>query len=103
MVVTNQEFAMTCGEHLDRFFGVCPDAAMQKRAVKALRFLAAAEKPLLGEPAGWAAGIVYELATRGRRACGVPGILNSDFEELFGVSMGTIRRRAAQVGELLAL
>lgn len=103
MAVANSEFTMTCGEHLERFFGAGPDAALQKRAAKALRFLATTEKPLPGRPEGWAAGIVYELATRGRRACGVPGILNGDFEALFGVSMGTIRKRAAQIGELLAL
>ena len=33
----------------------------------------------------------------------LPGILNSDFEAIFGVSMGTIRKRAAQINELLAL
>jgi hypothetical protein len=27
----------------------------------------------------------------------VPGILNADFEQFFGVSMSTVRKRAAQV------
>ena len=103
MAVANNEFAMTCSEHLARFFGACPGAALQKRAAKALRFLATTEKPLPGKPEGWGAGIVYELATRGRRACGVPGILNGEFEALSGVSMGMIRKRAAQIGKLPAL
>jgi hypothetical protein len=30
-------------------------------------------------------------------------VLNSDFEQFFGVSMGAIRKRAAQIEELLAL
>jgi len=30
-------------------------------------------------------------------------VLNSELEELFGVSMGTIRRRAAHIERLLAL
>lgn len=103
MAATNEECELACRKHLERFFASYRDGAMQRRALKALHLLKACNKPLLGKPEGWAAGIVYELATRGRRACGVPGILNSDFERFFGVSMGTIRKRAAQIGELLAL
>ena len=84
-------------EHLDRFFASYGDPAMQKGAMKALRFLAASNEPMRGKPESWAAGIVHAMATRGRRACGVPGILNADFEWFFGVSMSTVRRRAAQV------
>ena len=86
-----------CREHLDRFFKSYPDPAMQKRATKALRFLASGDAPLVGKPEGWAAGIIYALANRGRRACGVPGVLNAEFEQFFGVSMSTVRKRAAQV------
>jgi hypothetical protein len=103
MGIASRDFEDACREHLERFFSAHPDAAMQKSALKALRFLTARDKPLLGKPEGWAAGIIYALATRGRRACGVPGVLNRDFEQLFGVSMGTIRKRAAQIEESLAL
>ncbi len=103
MALTNQDSELACRERLELFFGSYRDAAMQKRAMKALRFLAACDKPLVGKPEGWAAGIIYALATRGRRAYGVPGVLNSDFEQFFGISMGTIRKRAAQIEELLAL
>ena len=103
MAVMNQDFELACRERLDHFFGSYRDAAMQKNALKALRFLTTCDKPLSGKPEGWAAGIIYALATRGQRACGVPGVLNRDFEQLFGVSMGTIRKRAAQIGDLLAL
>jgi len=89
-------------ELLERFFADHPDAALHKRVLKALRFLAAGDKPLAGKPAGWAGGIIYAVANRDRQACGVPGLLNSEFEARFGVSMGTICKRAAQIEELLA-
>jgi hypothetical protein len=38
-----------------------------------------------------------------RRACGVPGLLNCEFEAFFAVSMGTVRRRAAQVTEQISI
>lgn len=55
------------------------------------------------KPEGCAGGIIYAVANRDRRACGVPGLLNSEFEALVGVSMGTIRRQAAQIERILAL
>ncbi len=103
MALTNQDAELACRERLELFFGSYRNAAMQKSALKALRFLTACDTPLLGKPEGWAAGIIYKLATGDRRACGVPGILNSDFEQIFGVTMGTIRKRAAQIEELLSL
>lgn len=103
MAAMNQECALTCRESLERFFGDHPDAVTQRRALKALRLIIACEKPLRGKPEGWAAGIIYSLANRDRRACGVPGLLNSEVEARFGVSMGTIRKRAAQIERLLAV
>jgi len=91
------------GEHLDRFFTNCGNTWMQKAAGKALRFLASGEKPLHGKPEGWAAGLVYYLANRDRRACGVPGMLNAEFEEFFGVTMSTVRKRAAQIDRALEI
>jgi hypothetical protein len=88
---------LTCREHLDRFFRTYPDPATQRRAMKVLRFLGTGGDPLSGKPGGWAGGIIYALATRGRRPCGVQGFLNTEFELFFGVSMDTVRRRAAQV------
>lgn len=92
-----RQITQACRRHLERFFRSYPDSALQERATKALRFLAAGDAELAGKPAGWAAGIIYALANRGRRACGVPGILNAEFEQFFGVSMGTVRKRAVQV------
>ena len=102
MDVTNQDGELACRELLECFFADHPNVAVQKRVQKALRFLTADSKPLAGKPEGWAAGIIYAVTNRDRQACGVPGLLNSEFEALFGVSMGTIRRRAAQIAELLA-
>ena len=101
--MTKQGFELACREQLERFFGNHPNAAMKKRVLKALRFLTVSDKPLAGKPEGWAAGIIYAVANRDRQACGVPGLLNSEYQALFGVSMGTIRKRAAQITELLVL
>ena len=100
-VMMNHDSEMACRDCLELFFADHPDATLRKRALKALRLLAACDEPLAGKPAGWAAGIVYAVANRDRQACGVPGILNRELEALFGVSMGTIRKRAAQIAGLL--
>ena len=81
----------------NRFFAAYPNPTLNTRAVKALRFLAIGEKALTGKPEGWAAGVIYAVANLDRRACGVPGLLNSELTEFFGVTMETIRRRAAHV------
>jgi hypothetical protein len=103
MASVNQGCEKACRESLDRFFASYRDSGMQKGAMKTLRFLAAGDDPMGGKPEGWAAGIVYFLATREGRACGVPGILNADFEQFFGVSMGTARKRAAQVDRAMEI
>jgi hypothetical protein len=83
-----------------KFFATHPDAELEKHALRALRFLRCSEKPLGGKPEGWAAGIIYAVANQDRQACGVPGVLNSEFEAIMGVSMSTVRLRAAQVQRL---
>jgi len=102
MNATTTEFEAACQALLDRFFEAYPDTAMQKRTTKALRMLRASEKPLKGKAEGWAAGIIYAVATDGRSPCGVPGILNAELEQLMGVTMSTARYRSARVKELLA-
>lgn len=93
----------TCRNSLERFFAEHPDTATQQRALKAFRLLTACEKTLRGNPEGWAAGIIYWAANNDRRACGVPGVLNSEVEAIFRVSMDTVRRRAAQVERLVTI
>ena len=95
------EFEAACRAQLDRFFAAHPDATMRKRAMKALRTLRASEKPLKGKPEGWAAGIIYAVATDGHIPRGVPGLLNAEFEQFMGVTVGTARYRAARVTDLL--
>jgi hypothetical protein len=41
--------------------------------------------------------MIYAVANLDRQACGVPGLLNSEFTSFFSVSMETVRRRAASV------
>lgn len=103
MGMTNRNCELACRTLVERFFDDHPNAAMKRHALKALRFLAVSDKPLAGKPEGWAAGIIYAMANRDRQACGVPGLLNSECESLVGVSIGTIRKRAAQIERLLAL
>ncbi len=88
-------------DHLNRFFEQHPAPSLQKRAMKAMRLLESAYSPLPGKPEGWSAGIIYAVANRDRRACSVPGLLNSEVEAICDVSLGTIRRRAAQIARML--
>ena len=101
MNASSHDLESACREHLVRFFVAHPDAVLKKRALRALRFLRVSDKSLMGKAEGWAAGIIYAVASQDRRACGVPVVLNSEFETIMGVSMGTARRRAAQVERLM--
>ena len=101
MDAMSPEFEADCRALLGRFFATCPDATMRERAHSALRLLRASEKPLKGKVEGWAAGIVYFVTTDGRFPCGVPDMLNADFEQLMRTSMGTARYRAARVREIV--
>ena len=95
------DFEAACRAELDRFFAAHPDASMQERSMRTLRLLRASDKPLRGKVEGWAAGIIYAVATDARIPCGVPGLLNAEFVELMGVSMETVRYRAARVRDLV--
>ena len=110
MNTTNRDVELECEDFLNRFFDSNRDDALRKRSLKALRFLVADDEPLSGRPGGWAAGIVYALPNRYRLPCGVPGLLNKDLEEFFGVTiaysgakrawtMGTIRNLAGKSSE----
>jgi hypothetical protein len=101
MNVISLDFEAACQVALDRFFAAHPDVTMHKRTIRTLRMLRASERPLKGKVEGWAAGIIYAVATDARIPCGVPGVLNAEFVELMGVSMETARYRAARVRELV--
>jgi len=97
------DIVQTCREHLERFFAGYDNPELRDRALKAVRFLAAAEKAPAGNPAGWAAGIVYAMANRYCIPCGVPGLLNAEFTAMMGVSMETVRTRAAQFNRIIEI
>ena len=99
MNATSPEFEAQCRTLLDRYFASHPDAAVEKRAHKALRLLGASATPLKGKVEGWAAGIIYAVYNDGHTPCGVPGILNSEFERFMGATMSTVRYCAARVAE----
>jgi len=96
-------FEQDCQQHLDRFFRRWPNDVMQQQANKVLRMLRASEKPLNGKPKGWAAGIIYFVATDGHIPCGVPGVSNAEFSEFMGVPMETARRRSGRVRDIVLL
>lgn len=87
-----------CRDCLNRFFSKYEHLAyLHGNCTEVLRLLVAAGVLLTGSPAGWAAGIVYAVANDAKRPCGVPGILNADFERAFGVTMSTVRKRVGAV------
>ena len=99
----NRNFELECKDFLNRFFDSYHNDDLRMRSLKALRFLAAGDEPLLGKPGSLAAGIFYALSNRERNRCGVPGLLNRDLEKFFGVTMNTIRTRATQIEKLLVI
>jgi hypothetical protein len=88
-----QSQLQACRESLKRFFAQYPNASSEAESKRVLADLGT-RGDLTGRAAGWAAGIVYAVSSRG---CGVPGILNRDLEKAFGVSMSTVYQRAADV------
>ena len=99
-MAVNESFDDTCWQLLDAFFAKFPNEQLRGESYGVLAKLLSCKTPLLGKPAGWAAGIVYAISSRG---VGVPGVLNSELQEAFGVSMSTTYKRAARVRELLRL
>ena len=103
MIVVNNDFEAACQTHLDRFLAAHPNSVDKQRVYKVLRTLRASPKPLEGKPEGWAAGIIYFVATDGHVPCGVPGVLNAEFAEFMGVPMETARRRSGRVRDIVLL
>jgi hypothetical protein len=101
--VTISDFEAACQAHLDRFLSEHPNSVDKERVHKVLRMLRASPKPLQGKAEGWAAGIIYFVATDGHIPCGVPGLLNAEFAEFMGVPMETARRRSGRVRDIVLL
>jgi len=89
----------TCREQLNQLVASHRDVALENHDMIARRLFAGEEDILMGKPEGRTAGIIHAVANLNRRACAARGLLNSEFEAFFTVSMGTVYRRAAQAVE----
>ena len=90
---TDDRFA-ACRGMLARFFERFPDDSLQSITLGSLEKLLSQHDCCDGKPGGWAGGLVHAITK-----CVKPGhhvILNSELEEIFGVSIGTIRKRSEQ-------
>ncbi|MFA6187603.1 MAG: hypothetical protein WC770_10405 [Phycisphaerae bacterium] len=96
MIAKNETVEQACQRILAAFFVKYPNPDLQAEANRILKEFLAQKIPMKGKPSGWAGGIVYAAANRCRRACGVPGLLNKEYAQFFGISMETIYRRAAR-------
>jgi len=100
MTATNEPMDKACQDLLDAFFERHPNDELRDQVGQVLALLLDRDMALRGVLGGWAGGIVYATGGTG---CGVPGVMNSDLEKAFGVTMGTIRRRAGQIRRELVL
>jgi len=101
MIAKNETVEQACQKLLSTYFKKYPDKNLQAEADRIIISLSDFNILISGKPGGWAGGIIYALANQYHRACGIPGLLNKECEELFKVSMGTIYKRAAQTRKLL--
>jgi hypothetical protein len=98
MGTTNtQEFSLACRELVTAFFDKFPDERFRSVASQLLETFLGQQCD--GKPGGWAGGLVYALTKW--TDLGKHVILNSDMEAVFGTTMGTIRRRAEQVWQVI--
>lgn len=100
MIAINKTADQLCKEFLATFFEKYPNSDLEKKANWALKKLTANKTSMPGKIGGWAGGIVYAMSSIG---VGVPGVLNSELEKVFDVSMGTIYKRAATIRRLLGI
>jgi hypothetical protein len=97
----NEKNDKTCHQYLADFFKKFPNPPLQRNANAMLRSLLDFKFPMPGKSGGWAGGIIYALANQYKRACGIPGLLNSESEAFFDVAMSTIYKRAWKIREIL--
>ena len=98
MIAMNENKEQDYKQLLAAFFKKYPNPRLQVEVNRILKRLLALKIPMPGKPGGWAGGIVYAMSSIG---VGVPGVLNSELEKAFNVSMGTIYKRAAMIRKLL--
>jgi hypothetical protein len=92
-IYDERSFSFICCKLLSRFSARFPDAAFHFAASEALVNLLVERDQRGGEPGGWVGGLVYMIAKHDPEIK-PPPFNNSDLEEVFGVSMSTIRKRA---------
>ena len=92
----NETTDQSCQQLLMAFFKKFPNPPLQAKVDCMLKSLLDFKIPMPGKPGGWAGGIVYAVSSIG---AGMPGVLNSELEKAFDVSMGTIYKRAAMIRE----
>ena len=95
--MSTNEFISRCREMLTTFFNEFPDDAHQDIAWRVLKKLSEKHRDYDGAPGGWAGGIVYSSTKYS--LLDHPAVLNAEMEAVFGVSMGTIRKRAEELWE----
>ena len=83
---------------LTSLFKKYPNPKLQVEVNRILKRFLVLKIPMPGKPGGWAGGLVYAVSSIG---VGVPGVLNSELEEAFDVSMSTIYKRAAKIKDLI--
>jgi hypothetical protein len=92
--------AEKCYKILAAYFARFPNDVFRRRVYRQIPALLKAKPVLPGKLEGWMAGLVYAVTSN---RCGVPDVLNHDFEQAFGVTMNTVYRRAAAIRRELDL
>ena len=98
MNAQDRQFEAACAGFYIEFFEKYPNDDLRDLVSQALALLLKKQTAFPGEPGAWAGGVVYAVGSGG---CGVPDVMNADLENAFGTTMGTIRKRAAQVKQVL--
>lgn len=101
MIAINENKEQTCQQLLVAFFKKYPNPGLQVEVERTLKLLLESQTPMPGKSCGWVGGIVYATANCSKSACGIPGLLNSECEAFFNVSMSTIYNRAWVIRKLL--
>ncbi len=91
-----QEFRLRCRQMLDEFSSRFPDEAFHFSALQSLEHLVAQRNDCYADPGGWTGGLLYMIAKHNIYVSH-PRFHNRDLEEVFGVSMDTIRKRAVHL------
>ncbi len=98
MHAEDRQFEGACAKLCSDFFDKFPNNDLRDLVSQALALLLKRQTDFPGNPGGWAGGIVYAVGSGG---CGVSGVLNAELEKAFGTTMGTIRKRAGEVTQVL--